>query len=483
MSKKKKTSTTKKNQKDWKGMKITQNTSKSEFIQDYLAWKRACTGIKSGKMMVQGIPTLYDFLVEHVTSTSMRTNSRNRGHVNSGANKYIKLLDNLLERKFYTVGDEMIIKNLGDALMALKGTGKDTKESPALDPGFILFTESKRGRRGQKLAPKVVQGHYRTEAYAKKNKTSAAPPHWFTGTNLPHKALFNESADDEFKSRGLAVIMQDVKGKLADITNEVEDIPIPEDDNIQEYEALGDIENFFDKVVRNVGFWNKDGRLLVGPLKREFENTQFKLGIQDQDVIREFPRLKQKDAPAGKITSVTFEASPLTLVTLVDRALIRQQPSGRNGRSAPNDQMAWQNAIRTGFDYRIAGEEELVFPVNSVRIAKELAKIPEIRRFAQGLLRKTNLYNGPNFQTSNAAKLLAEKKFNYSPTSQQAILNLFRKEKAQPKSIQLKLTKNAMKALLNQSVITRTRDLQSMNAPNTDEKIVLKNMWQSLLWS
>lgn len=61
MSKKKKTSTTKKNQKDWKGMKITQNTSKSEFIQDYLAWKRACTGIKSGKMMVQGIPTLYDF--------------------------------------------------------------------------------------------------------------------------------------------------------------------------------------------------------------------------------------------------------------------------------------------------------------------------------------------------------------------------------------------------------------------------------------
>ena len=293
MSKKKKTSTTKKNQKDWKGMKITQNTSKSEFIQDYLAWKRACTGIKSGKMMVQGIPTLYDFLVEHVTSTSMRTGSRNRGHVNSGANKYIKLLDNLLERKFYTVGDEMIIKNLGDALMALKGTGKETDDSPALDPGFILFTESKRGRRNQKLAPKIVQGHYRTEAYAKKNKTSAAPPHWFTGTNLPHKALFNESADDEFKSRGLAVIMQDVKGKLADITNEVDDIPIPEDDNIQEYEALGDIEQFFDKVVRNVGFWSKDGRLLVGPLKREFENTQFKLGIQDQDVIREFPKLKQ----------------------------------------------------------------------------------------------------------------------------------------------------------------------------------------------
>ena len=39
-----------------------------------------------------------------------------------------------------------------------------------------------------------------------------------------------------------------------------------------------------------------------------------------------------------------------------------------------------------------------------------------------------------------------------------------------------------MKALLNQSVISRTRDLQSMNAPNTDEKIVLKRMWQSHLW-
>ena len=477
-------STKKKNTKNWKGMKVTQNTSKSEFIQEYLAWKRECTSIKSGKMMVQGIPTLYDFFVEHITSTSIRARSRNRGHTDKGANKYIKVLDNLLMRKFYTEGDEIIIKNLGDALMALKGTGKDTEESPALDPAFILFTEKIKGRRGQDITPKVVQGHYRTEAYAKKNKTSAAPAHWFTGTNLPHKALFNENPDDEFGARGLAVIMQDAKGKLAGITNEIEDIPIPEDEKtIIDYEALGDIEQFFDKVVRNKGFWSKDGRLLVGPLKREFENTKFKLGVQDQEVIREFPKLRQKDAPAGKITSVTFEASPLTLVILVDRALIRQQPSGRHGRIAPNDEFAWQNAVRTGFDYRQAGEQEMTVPVNSVRMAKELAKIPEIKRFAQGLLKKTNLYNGADFQTSQAAKLLFEKNFNFSPTSKQAILDLVRKEKENPKSIKLKLTKSAMKALLNQSVISRTRDLQSMNAPNTDERIVLKGMWQSILWS
>ena len=48
------------------------------------------------------------------------------------------------------------------------------------------------------------------------------------------------------------------------------------------------------------------------------------------------------------------------------------------------------------------------------------------------------------------------------------------------RKINFKLTKNAMKALLNQSVITRTRDLQSMNAPNTDERIVLKS-WMDIL--
>lgn len=115
-------------------------------------------------------------------------------------------------------------------------------------------------------------------------------------------------------------------------------------------------------------------------------------------------------------------------------------------------------------------------------MAKELAKIPEIKRFAQGLLKKTELYDGANFDTSQAAKRLSERKFDFPPSSKQKVLDLFRKEKTNPKTIQIKLTKSAMKALLNQSVISRTRDLQSMNAPNTDERIVLKRMWQSHLW-
>ena len=470
--------TEKKTTESYAGMSVNQKSDKATFVKNYLNWKKTCTDIKSSDMMVEGIPTLYDFLVNHITSDSIRGKSRNQGHTKSGANKYITIIDSILQKKFYTISDEIRIVNFGKVLWALKGSGKDVEESPALDPGFILFTEKVKGKQGEDLSPKIVQGHYRTEAYAKKNNTSKAPASWFTGTNLPHKALFSEEPDSEFGSKGLAVLMKEAEGQLDDILNEIDDVPLPEDEEaIRDWEEVKDIEAFFNKVIKNPTHWSKDGRLLVAPLRREFENTPFKLTNQDQEIIRSMPKMKAKEAPAGHIHQITLSSSPLTIVILVDHALKR-----KNTTKAPNGFPAWQNTVKTGFDYREAGQEDMVFPVSGIRIAKELAKIPEIKRFVQSLLKRTALYDGPNFQTSNAAKLLLEKNFNFSPTSKTALLNLFRKEKANPKSIKVKLTKNAMKALLNQSVISRTKDLQSMNAPNTDEKIVLKGMWQSLLW-
>ena len=474
----------KKNVDDYKGMRVTQNSDKAEFIKEYRNWKKTCMGISNSDMMVSSrIPTLYDFLVNHITSTNVRDNSRNKGFTDEGANKkYIAFIERVIENKYYTLADEIAISSLGDALMALKGTGEDAGgDGKALDPAFILFTDVEEVRGNERLAPKPVQGHYRTEKYKEKYGGEAAPADWFTGSNLPHKALFNEKPTADFDSRGLAVMMMDAKGKLAQITNEVDDVPMTEDDDtIVDWEEIGEIERYFDKAIKNTAFWNKDGKLNVAKLRRDFENTKFKLGNTDRRLVREIAQLDAKDAPAGKITEITLSATPKGIVILIERALRRKTPRGV--ALAPNDKPAWQNTVRGGFDFREEGQEEVVFPVNSVRMAKELAKIPEIKRFAQGLLKKTELYDGANFNTSQAAARLSERKFDFPPSSKQKVLDLFRKEKSNPKTIQVKLTKNAMKALLNQSVISRTRDLQSMNAPNTDERIVLKRMWQSYLW-
>ena len=72
-------------------------------------------------------------------------------------------------------------------------------------------------------------------------------------------------------------------------------------------------------------------------------------------------------------------------------------------------------------------------------MAKELAKIPEIKRFAQGLLKKTELYDGANFDTSQAATRLSERKFDFPPSSKQKVLDLFRRRKLIPKQFRLNL--------------------------------------------
>lgn len=154
--------------------------------------------------------------------------------------------------------------------------------------------------------------------------------------------------------------MMDAKGKLAQITNEVDDVPMTEDDDtIIDWEEIGEIERYFDKAIRNTAFWNKDGKLNVTKLRRDFENTKFKLGNTDRRLVREIAQLDAKDAPAGKITEITLSATPKGIVILIERALRRKTPRGV--ALAPNDKPAWQNTVRGGFDFREEGQEEVVF--------------------------------------------------------------------------------------------------------------------------
>tara|TARA_R100001079_G_C4441128_1_gene148943 strand:- start:301 stop:1722 length:1422 start_codon:yes stop_codon:yes gene_type:complete len=467
----------KKNFNPFKGNKVNQKLKNSKFVEEFNTWRDNCQKIGNADLYTKNVPNLYMFLKRHFVAPFVRAGSRNKPFEGEGANELLTIIEKAVDDDLFTVGNAKIIKQLATVLKEYKDTGEDAGgEGIAADPAFILFTEKVTGRGGQKLRDRTIQGHY----------NRAAPKDWFAGNNAPHQALFSETSTKFAKPRGLLYIMQDATEEFdnrntdgfADLEVEVD--KIPDDFDASDFEEISAIEQYFDNVVRNEAFWNSEGKLLVDKLRRDFQAQSFRLKEKDQQIIRELARLGKRDDPnaiAGKVTEVRLTATALPLLTLVDRALKRK---GTN--KAPNGKPAWQDSRRGGFDYREKGEEAVVFNVSSIRVARELAKIPQIKRFAQGLLKKTSLFDEEDFKTSQAGRLLADKKFDLSPSQKKKVLQMFDKEDTNPKTIQFKLTKGAMKALLNQSVISRTRDLQTMNAPNTDKKIVLKSMWQMALW-
>ncbi len=465
---------------DYKGMGINQNLDKYDFVNEYAKWKKTCLGISGGKMRVKNIPTLFDFLKNHLTGTYVREKSRNRraGAIGQGAVEAIKTMDRVLQKNYLSEDDLEDVTDLAKVLADLYETGKDVgKEGVALDPAFIVFSEPRKDARGNPMTPKTITGHYATAKYAKKYNTTPAPNAWFAGTmdggNIPHQSLYNKKPSSDFDSRGLRYILEDAIQAVSEPI-EVEGAPIGEDDFI-DWIKLNAFETFFVKSTRNTAFW-KDGKLLVSKLRREFESTEFKIGNKEKKEIERLTKLNTKDAPAGEVGMVTCKATPEVIVMFVKQAL-----KIRGTSKAPDGKPAWQNVIKdkkNGFDFRSEGLQDIVVPVSKKTQAVALAKIPEIKRYAQALLRNTSLYNDNDFQTSQSLRMLREKNFDFSPTSKNKIMDMF--NLSDVRKINFKLTKNAMKALLNQSVITRTRDLQSMNAPNTDERIVLKS-WMDIL--
>ena len=260
------------------------------------------------------------------------------------------------------------------------------------------------------MKPKVITGHYATAKYAKKYNTSKAPDAWFAGTmdggNIPHQALYNKKPSSEFDSRGLKYILEDAIQAVTEPIG-VGGAPIEEDDII-DWLKLNAFETFFVKATRNTAFW-KDGRLLVSKLRREFESTEFKIGNKEKQVIERLTKLNTKDAPAGEVGTVTCKATPEVIVMFVNQAL-----EIRGTTKAPDGKPAWQNVIKdkeNGFDFRSEGLQDITVPVSLKRQAVELAKIPEIKRYAQALLRNTSLYNDNDFQTSESLRMLKEKEF------------------------------------------------------------------------
>lgn len=340
----------------FKGNKVNQNL-KSPFVAEFNKWREHCQRVSNSDMKVKKIPNLYMFLKRHFVS--VRGRSRNASFEGEGVNELLTVIENAVDNALFTVGNAKIIKQLAVVLKEWENTGSVEGEGIAADPAFILFTEKVKGRTGQRLKDKTVQGHYMTEEYAGENKV---PDEWLSGNNPPHEALYSKTSGPFSQPRGLLYIMEDATKEfnnqntdgIADIGVEINSIPAGYD--ASDFEQLGEIEKYFDSVVRNNALWNTGGRLLDAKLRRDFEAREFILKEKDQAIIRELARLGKRDDPkaiAGKVTTFRLVATATPLITLVDRALKRK---GTN--KAPNGYRAWQNKTKRGFDYRKTAEEK-----------------------------------------------------------------------------------------------------------------------------
>ena len=331
---------------------------KSSFVEDYTTWRTNCQGIGSETLKVKHIPNLYIMLKKHLDG-NIRSGSRNASNDGKGAIQFLDFMDDIVDGfEKFTNGHAQIITTLAKQLAAMEGTGEVAGEKgDAFDPAFILFSESRMSAANEKLAPKVVQGHYATEWYADRNEgITAVDPTWLTGNNPPHEALFSENDGPFSKPKGLLYIMLEAADEIPDTKNSVEVASYSGGTDADDIDGLSAIEDFFNKVVKENSYWNAGGRLLVNKVKKELQTTSFNLSNLDQNLIREIANLgsiKEKDGLAGVITTFKLTATATPIITLVDRALKR-----KNTNKAPNGYRAWQNQTKRGFDYRKTAEEK-----------------------------------------------------------------------------------------------------------------------------
>jgi len=348
----------KKAPKNYKGNSLEQVFDGEDFVGNYKTWRDNCQSISGAAMATKG-PDLYTFLKNHFKK--VRDKSRNKEFEGEGVGVILDVIDNIIDSdSYFTFGNAQIISGFVSVLKEMKNQGEvpstEGGTGRAADPAFILFTEERKDRSGERLKPTTLQGHYATAKYAEKNSVPQAEDEWFAGENPPHQALFSETETQFAKPKGLLEILKAAANydEDADLNLEVYDWS----GSAEELEELSHIENYFDKVVRNNQFWSAGGKLLVNKVRKDFQNTKFQMTSKDQSIIREIANLgkeEDKNAIAGQVNEVRFnlKATALPIITLVDRALKRK---GTN--KAPNGFRAWQNSRKSGFDYRKTRREK-----------------------------------------------------------------------------------------------------------------------------
>ena len=338
------------------GNSFEQDFFNLKFIQEYMDWKDNVQGISGESIGVKNIPTLWDFLIVHIIDDNVRSTSVNRkeGRIGEGGIEALTAIEEIIQEGVLTKLDIQNIKNLAADL-------KDLQNS-TLDPKLIVFTEKTYDKAGNVKGERDLAGHYRTPEYVKRrNKAGkgdgipAVTSGWYLGGgNPPSFALFGGNA--KYASpRSLLEIMEDIsdsagrEGRGFGIEN-LEIKNIKGSNQAERMAGIRSIEVFFDKAIKNKAYW-KGGRLLVKKLLSAFNAEVFRVTPREETTVRRLSGLGTGEKSiAGSIREVKFEVGQVSakpIIDMVNAALVR---AGTN--KAADGYRAWQNASRTGFDYR-----------------------------------------------------------------------------------------------------------------------------------
>tara|TARA_R110002072_G_scaffold45239_6_gene125986 strand:+ start:6302 stop:7456 length:1155 start_codon:yes stop_codon:yes gene_type:complete len=336
-----------------------------KFVDDFNTWRKNCQSVSGSDLSVEHIENLYVFLKNHMKG-NIRARSRNDGLDGRGAIQFLSVIETFIDNDLLTVGNAKIIEDMADQLDAMKGTGKVPKSEggtgAAYDPAFIVFTEVDKTDAGDNMAPRTVQGHYKTKWYAKKNNTNSVPDSWLAGENPPHLALFSEEDTEYSKPKGLLAIMREASELIENAPLEVEVTQLPSGVDEVDLDEIKSVESFFNDVIKNTAYWSAGGKLLVNKLRKELQATDFEVKPNEQNPVREITnigRIENKEAIAGTVVSFKLTSTATPLINLVDRALKRANKTTSPVKHPDGGYYkAWQNARRGGFDYRRTAREK-----------------------------------------------------------------------------------------------------------------------------
>ena len=93
----KKKKKTKKGDMNVDGNTFTQDFENLKFIQDYSKWKDNCQSVSGTSIGVKNIPTLWDFLVQHLIDDVIREDSTNKGLDKVGLYPALEAIEKILD--------------------------------------------------------------------------------------------------------------------------------------------------------------------------------------------------------------------------------------------------------------------------------------------------------------------------------------------------------------------------------------------------
>ena len=140
---------------------VTQ-TFDGELRKFYDDWENLCKGLSREDIGITGKKggrTLYDMVLNHVSSAVQRPNSPNTGNVD-GAN--YEVMDEL--KKIMTTNELITVSDLKEIKSLIGVLNKMSSNDSDLNPANIPFNVRFRRGRGRTVS-KEIYGHYRTDDY------------------------------------------------------------------------------------------------------------------------------------------------------------------------------------------------------------------------------------------------------------------------------------------------------------------------------